>query len=152
MTTTALVPGSTLDYVEESAARDENPFDAMTTRLDRAAAELELDPGIYRILRQPERQITVAVPVQMDNGEIEVFTGHRVVHNTARGPGKGGIRFDAHVNLRGSTQGLFPPPARVLYFDGGRFPVAGSGAGNSLDRTLPKMSLAEISSRKSREP
>jgi glutamate dehydrogenase (NAD(P)+) len=99
MTTSALVRGSTLDSANQSAAQDENPFDAMTARLDRAAAELELDPGIYRILRQPERQITVAVPVQMDNGEIEVFTGHRVVHNTARGPGKGGVRFDTRVSL-----------------------------------------------------
>jgi len=78
---------------------EENPFYAMATRLDRAAAALDLDPSIYRILRQPERQLTVAIPVRMDSGEIEVFTGHRVVHNTARGPGKGGIRFDARVSL-----------------------------------------------------
>ena len=99
MTTNVLVRRSASANAERSAAMEENPLDAMTARLDRAAAELELDPGIYRILRQPERQITVAVPVQMDNGEIEVFTGHRVVHNTARGPGKGGIRFDRGVSL-----------------------------------------------------
>ncbi len=85
--------------VPSSPPTEDNPFDAMTTRLDRAAVALELDPGIYRILRRPERQLTVAIPVQMDNGEIEVFTGHRVVHNTARGPGKGGIRFDTGVSL-----------------------------------------------------
>ena len=83
----------------QAAADEENPFAAMTTRLDRAAEQLDLDPGIYRIMKRPEKQITVAVPVMMDNGEIEVFTGHRVLHNTARGPGKGGIRYDMHVSL-----------------------------------------------------
>ena len=100
MTTNAIVRGRTTELTATySVAHEENPFDAMAARLDRAAAELELDPGIYRILRQPERQLTVAIPVQMDSGEIEVFTGHRVVHNTARGPAKGGIRFDTHVSL-----------------------------------------------------
>jgi len=100
MTTNALVRGRTMDLrAKHSALHEENPFAAMAARLDQAAAALELDPGIYRILRQPERQITVAIPVRMDSGEIEVFTGHRVVHNTARGPGKGGIRFDTRVSL-----------------------------------------------------
>ena len=100
MTTNALVRGRTTELTATySVAHEENPFDAMAARLDRAAAELELDPGIYRILRQPERQLTVAIPIRMDSGEIEVFTGYRVVHNTARGPGKGGIRFDTRVSL-----------------------------------------------------
>ena len=100
MTTNALVRGRTMDVrAKHFGQHEENPFDAMAARLDQAAAELQLDPGIYRILRQPERQITVAIPVRMDSGEIEVFTGHRVVHNTARGPGKGGIRFDTRVSL-----------------------------------------------------
>jgi glutamate dehydrogenase (NAD(P)+) len=75
-----------------------NPFTAMLTRYERAAGLIELDPGIDRILRHPEREITVAVPVVMDDGETRVFTGYRVIHNTARGPGKGGIRFDAGVS------------------------------------------------------
>jgi glutamate dehydrogenase (NAD(P)+) len=98
--TDALVRTRPTELRAPHAAPDEdNPFVAMTARLDRAAAELELDPGIYKILRHPERQLTVAIPVRMDSGEIEVFTGHRVVHNTARGPGKGGIRFDTRVSL-----------------------------------------------------
>ena len=51
------------------------------------------------MLKHPEKQIIVAVPVLLDNGEVEVFTGYRVLHNTARGPGKGGIRFDMQVTL-----------------------------------------------------
>ncbi len=78
---------------------DDNPFEAMMARFDHAAERLDLDPGIYRVLRMPEKQLIVSVPIQLDNAEIEVFTGYRVVHNTARGPGKGGIRFDQRVTL-----------------------------------------------------
>ena len=60
---------------------------------------LDLEPGLYKVLRHPEKQIIVSVPVMMDNGELEVFTGYRVLYNTVRGPAKGGIRFDMRVNL-----------------------------------------------------
>ena len=78
---------------------EDNPFEAMMARFDFAAEQLRLDPGIYKVLREPEKQIIVAVPVQQDTGEIEVYTGYRVLHNTSRGPGKGGIRFDLNVTL-----------------------------------------------------
>jgi glutamate dehydrogenase (NAD(P)+) len=78
---------------------EENPFEAMMSRFDFAANKLSLDPGLYRVLRAPEKQIIVAVPYLRDNGEVEVLTGYRVVHNRARGPAKGGIRFDLAVTL-----------------------------------------------------
>ena len=78
---------------------EDNPFEAMMARFDHAAELLRLDPGIYRVLRMPEKQLIVSVPIQRDDGEIEVFTGYRVIHNTSRGPGKGGIRFDMRVTL-----------------------------------------------------
>jgi glutamate dehydrogenase (NAD(P)+) len=78
---------------------EENPFEAMMSRFDRAAELLDLEPGIYKVLRSAEKEITVSIPVLMDNGEVEVFTGIRVMHNTSRGPAKGGIRFDLNVNL-----------------------------------------------------
>ncbi|MDQ2889340.1 MAG: Glu/Leu/Phe/Val dehydrogenase [Gemmatimonadota bacterium] len=84
---------------KDPVLNEENPFDAMMSRFDRAAELLDLEPGIYKILRNPEKQITVSCPVVLDNGEIEVFTGHRVLYNTSRGPGKGGIRFDMRVTL-----------------------------------------------------
>jgi glutamate dehydrogenase (NAD(P)+) len=71
----------------------------MMSRFDRAAVLLDLDPGIYQVLRHPEKQITISVPVMMDSGEVRVFTGHRVLYNTSRGPAKGGIRFDLNVTL-----------------------------------------------------
>ena len=78
---------------------EENPFEAMMSRFDRAAELLDLEPGIYKVLRSAEKEITVSIPVMMDNGEVEVFTGLRVLHNTSRGPAKGGIRFDPNVTL-----------------------------------------------------
>ncbi|HET6341814.1 MAG TPA: Glu/Leu/Phe/Val dehydrogenase [Gemmatimonadota bacterium] len=84
----------------EPMVRDEhNPFEAMMSRFDRAAELLELDPGLYSILRHPEKQLIVSIPVQLDSGDVEVFTGYRVHHNTARGPAKGGIRFAPDVSL-----------------------------------------------------
>src|SRR5437899_682117 len=78
---------------------EENPFEAMMERFDHAAQLLNLDPGLYKVLRNPEKQIIVSVPVLRDSGEVEVFTGYRVLYNTSRGPAKGGIRFDLNVTL-----------------------------------------------------
>jgi glutamate dehydrogenase (NAD(P)+) len=85
--------------VPAAGAGETNPFEAMMERFDHAAELLSLDEGIYRILRHPEKQIVTSIPVAMDNGEVEVFTGYRVHYNTSRGPAKGGIRFDMGVTL-----------------------------------------------------
>ena len=74
-------------------------FNAMLQEFDGAARILNLEPGIWKILTHPKRQITVSCPVQMDNGEIEVFTGYRVQYNITLGPAKGGIRYHPGVNL-----------------------------------------------------
>jgi glutamate dehydrogenase (NAD(P)+) len=74
-------------------------FGAMLQEFDGAARILKLEPGIWKILTHPKRQITVSCPVQMDNGEIEVFTGYRVQYNITLGPAKGGIRYHPHVDL-----------------------------------------------------
>jgi glutamate dehydrogenase (NAD(P)+) len=74
-------------------------FDAMLQEFDGAARILNLEPRIWKILTSPKRQITVSCPVQMDNGEIEVFTGYRVQYNITLGPAKGGIRYHPRVTL-----------------------------------------------------
>jgi len=74
-------------------------FDEMLKEFDRAARLLKLDPGIWRILTYPKRQIVVSCPVLMDNGEIEVFRGYRVQYNITLGPAKGGIRYHPDVTL-----------------------------------------------------
>ncbi|MGH7663858.1 MAG: Glu/Leu/Phe/Val family dehydrogenase [Gemmatimonadaceae bacterium] len=71
----------------------------MMSRFDRAAELLDLEPGIYKVLRHPEKQVIVSIPVLLDSGDVEVFTGYRVLYNTSRGPAKGGIRFDQQVTL-----------------------------------------------------
>jgi glutamate dehydrogenase (NAD(P)+) len=71
----------------------------MMSRFDVAAQKLGLDPGLYKVLREPVRETKVSIPIVMDDGRIEVFIGYRVLHNIARGPGKGGIRYDKNVSL-----------------------------------------------------
>ena len=78
---------------------EENPFEAMMERFDHAAKLLNLDRGLYKVLRNPEKQIITSLPIVRDNGEVEVYTGYRVLYNTSRGPAKGGIRFDLNVTL-----------------------------------------------------
>jgi len=78
---------------------EENPFEAMMSRFDSAAELLDREPGLYKVLRHPEKQIIISIPVMMDSGEVEVYTGYRVLYNTSRGPAKGGIRFDLQVTL-----------------------------------------------------
>lgn len=74
-------------------------FSAMLEEFGGAARILDLDPGIWRMLTSPKRQIIVSCPVQMDDGEIEVFTGYRVQYNITLGPAKGGIRYHPGVTL-----------------------------------------------------
>src|SRR5450759_2848069 len=74
-------------------------FGAMLQEFEGAARILKLEPGIWKTLTHPKRQIIVSCPVQMDNGEIEVFTGYRVQYNITLGPAKGGIRYHPGVNL-----------------------------------------------------
>ena len=82
-----------------STEQETNPWLAAEARFDEAATLLNLDDGICKVLRSPNREITVHIPVQLDDGRIEVFTGYRVQHSIARGPGKGGIRFGPDVTL-----------------------------------------------------
>src|SRR5438105_6814784 len=82
-----------------AANPDQDRLPSDVSQLDRAAKALNLDPGMHRFLQQPERTLIVALPVTMDDGRLEVFTGYRVQHSTGRGPGKGGIRFHPSVNL-----------------------------------------------------
>jgi glutamate dehydrogenase (NAD(P)+) len=74
-------------------------FGAMLQEFEGAARILNLDPGIWQMLTHPKRQIIVSCPVQMDNGEIKVFTGYRVQYNVTLGPAKGGIRYHPDVTL-----------------------------------------------------
>ena len=82
-----------------SAPENLNPYEFALRQFDRAADHLGLDPGTRAVLRTPKRQLTVSIPVKMDDGKIRVFQGHRVQHSIARGPSKGGIRYHPNVTL-----------------------------------------------------
>jgi glutamate dehydrogenase (NAD(P)+) len=76
-----------------------NPWEAQSARFDFAARKLNLDEGLWKVLRSPSREVIVHFPVARDNGAVEVFTGFRVQHSMARGPCKGGIRYAPEVTL-----------------------------------------------------
>ena len=76
-----------------------NPWLSAAARFDEAAERLGLDEGLCKVLRTAVLELTVHIPVQLDDGRIEVFTGYRVQHSIARGPSKGGVRFAPDVTL-----------------------------------------------------
>ncbi len=89
-----------MTYIEPAPIKDkENPLESMMQRFDTAVELLGISNEMYYILKVPARQVTVGLPITMDNGSIRVFEGHRVLHSNILGPGKGGIRFDPDVNI-----------------------------------------------------
>jgi glutamate dehydrogenase (NAD(P)+) len=75
----------------------ENPYDLAKEQLVRVGQIFGIDPNLVRVLSQVKKAVEVSIPVAMDDGSIEVFTGYRVTHNIARGPSKGGIRYHPNV-------------------------------------------------------
>jgi glutamate dehydrogenase (NAD(P)+) len=90
---------SPVSTVSISHENERNPWLAAAARFDEAASRLGLDDGMRKVLGSPAKEIIVHIPVQLDDGRIEVFTGYRVQHSVARGPAKGGIRFAPDVTL-----------------------------------------------------
>ena len=87
-----------------------NPRLSAEARFDLAAAKLNLDDGMQKVLRTPSRELIVHIPVVLDDGRLEVFTGYRVQHSIARGTAKGGIRYAPDVSLdevRAKTEAAF---------------------------------------------
>ena len=111
----------------------------MLERLDDAAALTKLDPDVHRLLRTPRRVLEVAVPVRMDDGRVEVFTGWRVHHDTTRGPAKGGIRFHPGVDASEVTALAAGMTFKTAVLD---LPFGGAKGGVRCDPTV--LSLAEL--------
>ena len=74
-------------------------WESALAQLDEASRIMNLDEGVHDVLRTPKRALTVAIPIKLDSGTVKVFQGHRVHHNTTRGPSKGGIRYHPAVTL-----------------------------------------------------
>jgi glutamate dehydrogenase (NAD(P)+) len=85
--------------VSDALEQELNPWLAAEARFNEAADRLNLDDGMRKVLSTSARELTVHIPVSLDDGRLEVFTGYRVQHSIARGPGKGGIRFAPDVTL-----------------------------------------------------
>ena len=114
-------------------------WEAVLARLDDAAALAGLDPDVHRLLRVPRRVLEVAVPVRMDTGAVEVFTGWRVHHDTTRGPAKGGIRFHPDVDAAETTALAAGMTFKTAILD---LPFGGGKGGVRCDPT--RMSLGEL--------
>lgn len=95
------IQSKTLTYQEPAPYHKDvdNPFESMMETFDRAADMIKLEKGVYEYLKKPVKQVIVSIPIQMDNGEIKVFEGYRVIHDNILGPSKGGIRYAPDVTL-----------------------------------------------------
>jgi glutamate dehydrogenase (NAD(P)+) len=78
---------------------DTPTFRLAVAQFDQAAEAMQLDPNLHERLKLPQRSLVVSLPVRMDDGHVEVFTGYRVQHDSSRGPSKGGVRYHPDVNL-----------------------------------------------------
>ena len=78
---------------------DTPTFRLAVAQFDQAAEAMGLDPNLRERLKLPQRSLVVSLPVRMDDGHVEVFTGYRVQHDSSRGPSKGGVRYHPDVNL-----------------------------------------------------
>lgn len=89
-----------MGYIEPAPIKDkENPFESMMSRFRIAAEHLGLNEETYNVLKSPDKQVIINIPITMDDGSIRVFEAYRVIHNNVLGPSKGGVRFDPNVNL-----------------------------------------------------
>ena len=116
--------------------------EALLARLDDAAALIGVDPDVHASLRVPQRVLEVAIPVRMDDGHLEVFTGWRIQHSTARGPAKGGIRFHPEVD-ESEIKALSADMTFKTAIAG--LPFGGAKGGVRCDPT--KMSLGPVATR-----
>src|ERR1700694_306165 len=123
-----------------TAVREVSVFGDAIAYFNEAAALLDLEPGMRRLLTKPSRQIIFALPFQRDNGELEVFTGYRVQYNFARGPAKGGIRFHPGVTLDEVTALAFWMTWKCAVVD---LPFGGGKGGVTCDPNTLSMSEIE---------
>jgi glutamate dehydrogenase (NAD(P)+) len=128
-----------------TAAREVSVFGDAIAYFNEAAALLDLNPGMKRLLTKPSRQIIFSIPFQRDSGELEVFTGYRVQYNFARGPAKGGIRFHPGVTLDEVTALAFWMTWKCAVVD---LPFGGGKGGVTCDpRSLSLGELERITRR-----
>ena len=109
------------------------------TQFDAVADRLQLDRGIWELLRVPKRELITNFPVKMDDGSVSVFTGYRIQHNLARGPAKGGIRYHPQV-----SQGEVRALAMWMTWKCAVVSIPYGGAKGGVACDPKQMSLAEL--------
>ena len=130
-------PGMASSKIREG--QEAGIFGEAITYFNQAAASLDLDPNIKRILMHPSRQVIISIPFMRDSGEFEVYTGYRVQYNFARGPAKGGIRYHPDVTLDEVTALAFWMTWKCAVVD---LPFGGGKGGVTCDPT--KLSEKEL--------
>ncbi|MBC5826026.1 MAG: Glu/Leu/Phe/Val dehydrogenase [Candidatus Eremiobacteraeota bacterium] len=120
-------------------AEEASVFGEAINYFDAAAASLDLNPNVTRILKHPSRQVIISIPFQLDNGDLEVFTGYRVQYSFARGPAKGGVRYHPGVSLDEVTALAFWMTWKCAVVD---LPFGGAKGGVTCDPT--KLSVNEL--------
>ncbi len=116
-----------------------NPWVHVSSLIEKAGRLLELDEGMIKRIITPERIHEVAIPVRMDDGSVEMYTGWRIQHDTSRGPGKGGIRFHQSVNVDEIAALSADMSIKCAVVN---IPYGGAKGGVKVDPT--KLSLSEL--------
>ena len=118
---------------------DKDPLESMMKRFHVAAEYLKLDEEVYNVLKSSVKKVIVSLPISMDDGKIKVFEGYRVIHSNILGPSKGGLRYDATVNLNEVTALAAWMTWKCAVVD---IPYGGAKGGICCDPK--KMSLSEL--------
>ena len=118
---------------------DKDPLESMMKRFHVAAEYLKLDEEVYNVLKSSVKKVIVSLPISMDDGKIKVFEGYRVIHSNILGPSKGGLRYDASVNLNEVTALAAWMTWKCAVVD---IPYGGAKGGICCDPK--KMSLSEL--------
>ena len=118
---------------------DKDPLESMMKRFHVAAEYLKLDEEVYNVLKSSVKKVIVSLPISMDDGKIKVFDGYRVIHSNILGPSKGGLRYDASVNLNEVTALAAWMTWKCAVVD---IPYGGAKGGICCDPK--KMSLSEL--------
>lgn len=118
-------------------------FQRAVARMDEAAKYADLHPEVIKRLKVPKSELSVSVPIRMDDGTLRVFEGYRVRHSDLRGPGKGGIRFHPHANLDEVKTLAFWMTCKCAVLD---LPYGGAKGGIIVDpRELSPLELERLS-------
>src|SRR2546430_1502118 len=125
--------------------RDGSVLDTVLTFFDDAAGRLGLDEGLRRNLRHPKRSLIVSVPIRRDDSRMDIFEGYRVQHSIARGPAKGGIRYDVNATLEAAQAFamLMTWKSAVV-----AIPFRGASGGVHLDPPTPSVAEPERPTRR----